>query len=293
MNDLFSYIEYAKKKVEDRFDILIPENDDYASDVFKAMRYSLFAGGKRIRPLLAFLSADICDLDHDNIIDFACCIEMIHTYSLIHDDLPAMDDDDLRRGKPTSHKKFGEAMAILAGDALLTESFRVLSQVRCKNEARLAEIIREVSLCSGPYGMVAGQVADLNAETRRPDEKELAFIHKNKTGRLIECSLVIPALAGDLEKDKIDNLREIGRNTGLLFQITDDLLDIDGDVKKLGKTPGKDAKSDKTTYISLYGEKKSREMAYDLKEKTKCLIKDIGGNLILEQLIDFIYERDH
>ena len=293
MNDLRSYIEYAKHTVEERFDILIPENDDFASDIFTAMRYSLFAGGKRIRPLLAFLSSDICKVRHEDILDFACCIEMIHTYSLIHDDLPAMDDDDLRRGKPTSHKKFGEAMAILAGDALLTEAFRVLSNIRCKDSQSFSEIVREVSLCSGPYGMVAGQVADLKAEGRKSEEVELAFIHKNKTGRLIEGALVIPALAGGCEKEKVDSLREIGRNTGLLFQITDDLLDIDGDIKKLGKTPGKDAKSDKTTYVSLYGEDKTREMAFKLKEETISLINGIGGNIVFEQLVDFIYKRDH
>jgi len=293
MNDLKSYVDYVKRLVEERFEILVPEEDSYAKDIFTAMRYSLFAGGKRIRPLLAFLSADICDISHSDILDFACSIEMIHTYSLIHDDLPAMDDDDLRRGKATSHKKFGEGMAILAGDALLTESFRVLSQIKCRDYKSMPKIIKEVSLCSGPYGMVGGQVADLNAEGRSSDEKELAFIHRNKTGRLIECCLVVPALAALSDEKTIEALRTIGKDTGLLFQITDDLLDIDGDINKLGKTPGKDAENKKTTYVSLYGEKETRNMAFELKEKTGKLIKEIGGSEVFLQLIDFIYERDH
>jgi geranylgeranyl diphosphate synthase type II len=261
------------------------------SVLHEAMSYSLFAGGKRIRPILALASYEACGGDSKNIIPFASALELIHTYSLIHDDLPAMDDDELRRGKPTSHKVFGEAMAILAGDALLTEAFSMLSNIKIqdagfkmqdnhascivhhvsslKNSSPIThhsilKVIREVALASGASGMVGGQAQDILSENLEPDKDTLHFIHLHKTAALIKASVRMgPMLAGSNEDIK-NALTRYGENIGLVFQIIDDILDIEGDPKELGKSAGLDKRKMKMTYPSLLGVEGSRQKAQDL-----------------------------
>ena len=233
----------------------------------QAMLYSLFAGGKRIRPILALASYEACGGNPAEIVPYASTLELIHTYSLIHDDLPAMDNDDLRRGKPTSHKMYGEAIAILAGDALLTEAFSILSDSSLSGnikEADLLRALREIALASGLNGMVAGQVQDILAENFEPDHEILEFIHRHKTAALIRASVMMgPILCGS-GPDTSDALYEYGDKIGLAFQVIDDILDIDGDAEELGKPTGSDERANKLTYPSLYGVEKSRAIAGEL-----------------------------
>jgi geranylgeranyl diphosphate synthase type II len=246
------------------------------SVLHEAMRYSLFAGGKRIRPILALSSYEACGGDPKNIIPYASALELIHTYSLIHDDLPPMDNDDLRRGKPTSHKIFGEAMAILAGDALLTEAFLMLTNnppstllvkeglYKGTNPSSLIKVIREVALSAGVHGMVGGQALDISSEDSQPDRDTLTFIHLHKTAALITASVRMGGILADSDEHILNALTKYGENIGLAFQIIDDILDIEGNAEELGKTAGSDMKMKKMTYPSLYGIKKSRKEAEDL-----------------------------
>jgi geranylgeranyl diphosphate synthase, type II len=251
------------------------------SILHEAMRYSLFAGGKRIRPILALSSYEACGGDPKNIIPYASALELIHTYSLIHDDLPSMDNDDLRRGKPTSHKVFGEAMAILAGDALLTEAFLMLTNnppspstsrrplvkeglYKETNPSSLIKVIREVALSAGVHGMVGGQALDISSENSQPDRDTLTFIHLHKTAALITASVRMGGILADSDEHTLKALTKYGENIGLAFQIIDDILDIEGNAEELGKTAGSDMKMKKMTYPSLYGIKKSRKEAEDL-----------------------------
>lgn len=233
----------------------------------EAMRYSLFAGGKRIRPILALASYEACGGNPKDIVPYATALELIHTYSLIHDDLPSMDNDDLRRGKPTNHKVFGEAMAILAGDALLTEAFLILSNNLHSSSLKpsnLIKIIREVSLASGVHGMVGGQALDIFSENIEPDKDTLNFIHLHKTAALITASVRMGAILANIKEKKLKALTEYGTGIGLAFQIIDDILDIEGNAEELGKTAGSDIKMKKMTYPALCGTEKSRQKAKDL-----------------------------
>jgi geranylgeranyl diphosphate synthase type II len=233
----------------------------------EAMRYSLFAGGKRIRPILALASYEACGGNPKDIVPYATALELIHTYSLIHDDLPSMDNDDLRRGKPTNHKVFGEAMAILAGDALLTEAFLMLSNNLRSSSLKpsdLIKIIREVSLASGVHGMVGGQALDIFSENIEPDKDTLDFIHLHKTAALITASVRMGAILANIKEKKLKALTEYGTGIGLAFQIIDDILDIEGNAEELGKTAGSDIKMKKMTYPALCGTEKSRQKAKDL-----------------------------
>ena len=233
----------------------------------EAMRYSLFAGGKRIRPILALASYEACGGNPKDIVPYATALELIHTYSLIHDDLPSMDNDDLRRGKPTNHKVFGEAMAILAGDALLTEAFLMLSNNPHSSSLKLSDlikIIREVSLASGVHGMVGGQALDIFSENIEPDKDTLNFIHLHKTAALITASVRMGAILANIKEKKLKALTEYGTGIGLAFQIIDDILDIEGNAEELGKTAGSDIKMKKMTYPALCGTEKSRQKAKDL-----------------------------
>ncbi len=233
----------------------------------EAMVYSLFAGGKRIRPILALASYEACGGDPSEIVPYASTLELIHTYSLIHDDLPAMDNDDLRRGKPTNHKMYGEAMAILAGDALLTEAFGILSDPSLSGamkEASLLRALREIALASGLSGMVAGQVQDILSTNSVPDHETLEFIHTHKTAALIRASVLMGPIFCESGKDIFDALSEYGSNIGLAFQVIDDILDIEGDAEEIGKPVGSDERANKMTYPSLYGIETSRDIAQRL-----------------------------
>jgi geranylgeranyl diphosphate synthase type II len=244
----------------------------------EAMKYSLLAGGKRIRPILALASYEACGGKANDIIPYAAALELIHTYSLIHDDLPAMDNDDLRRGKPTSHKVFGEAIAILAGDALLTEAFSMLTHTNPPfppflkgsvgglliPHTAILKVIHEVAVAAGAHGMVAGQVQDILSENSKPDRDTLAFIHLHKTAALITASVRIGPILANSDEDALMALTKYGENIGLAFQIVDDILNIEGNTEELGKPAGSDEKMKKMTYPALLGTENSRQKAEDL-----------------------------
>jgi len=236
-----------------------------------AMTYSIFAGGKRIRPILMFASYETCGGQPEDIVPQATSVELIHTYSLIHDDLPAMDNDDFRRGKPSNHKVFGEAMAILAGDALLTEAFLMMTVTKSKGKKLrstfIMNAIKEIALAAGAIGMVGGQAQDILSESSEPDEHTLKFIHLKKTASLIRASVRVGALLAGTRKEILKALTKYGENIGLAFQIVDDILDIEGNTEELGKSAGSDIEKHKMTYPSLFGIDKSKRTARELVEE--------------------------
>ncbi len=256
-NEVFlkAYLQDRQKIVEEALEYYLPGEDNIPADIYKAVRYSVFNGGKRIRPILCLAATEAVGGDLGPAIPVACALELIHSYSLIHDDLPAMDDDDFRRGKPTCHKVFGENIAILAGDALLTEAFVLLShveKVRLSAERRLA-VIQEIAKAAGICGMVGGQALDVLSGKSVSDEDTLNEIHRRKTGALIVAAVKSGAIIFNARKDKIQALAEYGINVGLAFQIADDILNVEGDRELMGKKPGSDAAHDKLTYPSLLG----------------------------------------
>ncbi len=260
-----------------------------------AMRYSLLAGGKRLRPLLVLAAARCCGAKPSKVLKAACAFECLHTYSLIHDDLPAMDDDDLRRGIPTNHKAFDEATAILAGDALLTLAFELMAENgRQAGPARAAEAGLLLARASGSLGMVGGQMADIQAEGRRVGPAGLRFIHAGKTGALITAAIECGAVLAGAKPSARRSLVSFGRHIGLAFQVSDDILNVVGDQAKLGKKTGSDASRDKATYPALFGLEKSREIAkHEWKAALKAL-KPLGKRAEpLAELARFVIERDH
>lgn len=258
---LKAYLQDRQKIVEEALEHYLPGENNIPDDIYKAVRYSVFNGGKRIRPILCLAAADAVGGDLGSVITIACALELIHSYSLIHDDLPAMDNDDFRRGKPTCHKVFGEDIAILAGDALLTEAFVLLSRtekVRLSAEKRLM-VIQEIAQAAGIDGMVGGQALDVLSEKFAPDEKTLREIHRRKTGALIAAAVKSGAIISGAPKEKIQALAEYGINVGLAFQIADDILNVEGDRELMGKETGSDAARGKLTYPSLMGLEKAKE----------------------------------
>jgi len=256
----------------------------------EAMSYSVFAGGKRFRPALMILVCDCLGGGREAVLPAACAIEMIHTYSLIHDDLPAMDDDDLRRSKPSSHKAFGEAMAILAGDALLTLAFEVAAG--SPENAEPAAICRELAAAAGPAGMVAGQAADIAAEGRRGTLEDVDSIHTRKTGALIRAAARVGATAAGACAKKVDLAGRFGEKLGLLFQVTDDILDQTADADRLGKTAGKDADAEKLTYPAVLGLDGAREAAAALAREALTTLEELAPrHKILAQLVEFVLNR--
>jgi geranylgeranyl diphosphate synthase type II len=260
--DLRAYLQERRETVENALALILPEPEGPAADVVKAMKYSLFAGGKRLRPILCIAGAEALGVDGSHVMPVACALEMIHTYSLIHDDLPAMDNDDMRRGKPTNHKVFGEAVAILAGDGLLTEAFRVMAKTpmgKTKPES-LLKVICLVAQGSGYQGMVGGQVTDIQSEGKTVEPATVEFIHSHKTGALIAASVTSGAILGGATEAQVNAISEYGREIGLAFQIADDILDVEGDSEKMGKGVGGDARKKKVTYPSVHGLVRSREI---------------------------------
>jgi geranylgeranyl diphosphate synthase type II len=282
-----------KQLVEQKLDLLVANNNEVPV-ITEAMRYSLFAGGKRLRPILSLMSCELFSGNEEEVLPFACCIEMIHTYSLIHDDLPAMDNDDLRRGKPTNHKVFGEGYAVLAGDALLNHAFETMTGIIEKNP-RL-EYIRTIDIIcksAGISGMIGGQCIDLYSENKSIDLDTLKSMHAKKTGALITASLVTGAIISGTDEVNIKNIMEYGELIGLAFQVTDDILDVSGSEEKLGKNTNKDVKFHKSNFISFYGLEKSRQIAKELVEKAKLKLESYGrrGHYLCE-LADYIISRD-
>jgi geranylgeranyl diphosphate synthase, type II len=264
---LKEYLKRQKELIDRTLDETLPGGASDPALIFEAVRYSMFAGGKRLRPILCLAAAEVIGGETDAILPAACALEMIHTYSLIHDDLPAMDNDDYRRGKPTSHKVFGEGIAILAGDALLTEAFRLL----CDRErmpgvppGRMLQVVHEIAEASGFFGMVGGQVMDLLAEGKKVDLQTMYAIHRRKTGALILVSLRVGAILAGAEEASLALLSDYGRRIGLAFQITDDILNVEGDPALLGKGTGSDAARGKVTFPALMGVEASRARAEEL-----------------------------
>src|SRR6202046_1706287 len=246
---------------------LLPPDSTLPVSIHTAMRYSVFAGGKRIRPILCCESAKLFTSQADGAIPVGCALEFIHTYSLIHDDLPAVDNDDLRRGKPTNHKVFGEAIAILAGDALLTLAFQTLAMAPVEPQRRLALLAMIAEAAGTDRGMIGGQVADLEAEGKPGDKGMLEYIHRAKTAALIRASIVAGAIAGGAERSDLNRLMTFGENIGWAFQVVDDILDVEESSEALGKTAGKDQAQKKATYPALHGLEESRDIAADLEKK--------------------------
>jgi len=262
--DLKKYLKEKKEMVDKALEGYLPMEEEDFDIITKAMRYSLFAGGKRVRPILCIAGAEAVGGMKGQILPVACALELIHTYSLIHDDLPALDNDDYRRGVPTSHKVFGEAIAILAGDALLTEAFKLMSHPDVRkdiNSERLLEVIHIVSYAAGYHGMVRGQVADLLSEDKEVHRDTVEYIHMHKTGALITASVLSGGILGGGSETEIASLKSYGQKVGLAFQIADDLLDVEGQSHIMGKEAGSDIKSKKATYVAVIGLNESREMA--------------------------------
>ncbi len=287
-------LEKLAKQVNRALDKSLPKAA-YPAIIYRAMRYSLFAGGKRIRPALCLLSAKACGLKYGDAMPFAAAIEMIHTYSLIHDDLPAMDNDDFRRGKLTSHKKFNEAVAILSGDALLTKAFELMMSAAENKKIKKENIIKaasEIAKAAGAVGMIGGQVVDITSENKNVSKKTLNYLHSHKTGALITASIMAGVILAGANRKISGFFREFGDKIGLAFQIADDILDVAGDEKELGKKTKKDAKAGKVTYPQLYGIAKSRVLAEKLvSEAVKILAKAKKDTKQLTQLAGFFVSR--
>jgi geranylgeranyl diphosphate synthase type II len=292
--DLAAYLAERRRMVDRALDEVLPPADAPPASVHRAMRYSVLAGGKRLRPILVIAGAETVGAGADRVMPTACALELIHTYSLIHDDLPAMDDDDFRRGRPTNHKVFGEAVAILAGDALLTLAFRLIAD----NAARVADprvvcdVIREVADAAGTEGMVGGQVVDIESEGRAVTPETLDFIHLRKTAALIRVSLRAGALLGGAGASALAAIGTAGERLGLAFQIVDDILDVEGNLEELGKTAGSDERKQKATYPALHGLDASRQRARMLIQDAKAALAPLGpAARPLAALADFILER--
>ncbi|MCG6919102.1 MAG: polyprenyl synthetase family protein [Deltaproteobacteria bacterium] len=262
--DLKQYLEKHRLIVEEALEAALPEKEGPEARVVEAMRYSLFAGGKRFRPILCLAAADAVGEEVEAAMPAACALEMIHTYSLIHDDLPAMDDDDLRRGKPTSHVVFGEAIAILAGDGLLTEAFVLLSGYHTLLPERALKVIGVIARAASYRGMVGGQVVDMISQNKPADLETVQQMHSRKTAALISAAAESGALAGRGTDEQVEALARYGRAIGLAFQIADDILDIEGDTKILGKTTGADVARGKVTYPAVAGLEEARQAAREL-----------------------------
>ena len=286
------FFEADRALIEAALDRLLPPETTQPPSIHRAMRYSVAAGGKRIRPILCVESARLFSPDLAGAIDAGCALEFIHTYSLIHDDLPALDNDDLRRGKPTSHKVFGEAMAILAGDALLTLAFQTLAATPVE-PARRVRMISEVATAAGTVnGMVGGQVADIEAECKTVDSAGLEYIHRAKTAALIRASIVAGTLAGGAPDQDVERLRRFGENVGWAFQVVDDILDVEESSAALGKTAGKDQAQQKATYPALYGLEASREIAAGLAARAIRELEPYGSRSAnLRALSEFLLAR--
>jgi geranylgeranyl diphosphate synthase, type II len=286
------YLQAARARVDEELERLLPAADAYPSKLHQAMRHSVFAGGKRLRPILCLETGRLFGGTESSLLRPASALELIHTYSLIHDDLPALDNDDLRRGHPTCHRAFGEATAILAGDALLTLAYEVLSSPGPISESRQLRVIYELSHSVGTLaGMVGGQAVDL-ATTAQTDARTLEYIHAAKTGAFIRAAVRSGAILAGASEDDLARVTAYGEKTGLAFQIADDLLDVLGSTESLGKTAGKDDRQQKATYPALHGIEASRRIAASLVEEACAALRPLGKRARrLEEIAHFLIER--
>ncbi len=294
--DLKAYLKEQCQRIDGALDLYLPKETELPYSLHKAMRYSVFAGGKRVRPILMLAACQAVGGDTARAIPAACAMEMIHTYSLIHDDLPAMDNDDFRRGNPTNHKVFGEAIAILAGDGLLTEAFKLISDPRFAKdtpaEARLA-VIREIAVCAGSYGMVGGQVVDMESEGKEDiDLPTVQYIHTHKTGALIKAAVVAGAILGGAGERQLAAITRYGEAAGLAFQIADDILDIEGTTEEIGKDAGSDEARGKATYPAVMGLAAAKDEARAMMDEAMRALEIFGTEADpLREIAQYIVQR--
>lgn len=291
--DLQDFLSTRTEIVNRALDQFLPPEKTRPATIHKAMRYSIFAGGKRMRPALCLAAAQACGGPEKSALPLACAVECIHTYSLIHDDLPAMDNDDFRRGKPTNHKVFGEGIAVLAGDALLTQAFEIAAQSASFPRYPREKLVLEIAKASGSLQLIAGQVADLEAEGKKISEAELKFIHERKTSALLCCSVRLGGMSANCTAAQLRALTDFGYHVGLAFQVIDDILDVTQTSEQLGKTAGKDVAVQKATYPAIVGLEKSRQIAAKLTDKAFAALKTFKGRAVaLEALAQYLLQRD-
>jgi geranylgeranyl diphosphate synthase type II len=291
------YWETRRRLVDEALEYFLSRDSEDPEILWDAMKYTLFAGGKRLRPLLAIIGYELAGGNRlrEEVLPIACSLELIHTFSLIHDDLPAMDNDDIRRGKPTSHRVFGEGIAILAGDALFAYAFKLLLESDISSDLKV-KVMKEIVDATGSMGMIGGQVYDLISEGVEPTEELVKKIHERKTSALIRASLVVGGIAAEAGEELIGSYRRIGQNLGMAFQIVDDVLDETGEKEKLGKSVGKDRESGKCTYVKLYGLERAREDAKKYADEAANIAKLTFGEekgWLLTSLAEFIVKRAH
>jgi len=293
--DIKAYLKRKREVVDRALESLVPASSTFPPTIFDAMRYSLFAGGKRVRPLLALAAAESLGASATGLVPIAASLELIHTYSLIHDDLPAMDNDDLRRGRPTCHKVYGDAIAILAGDGLLNLAFEVLSDAKRTKTVpapRLLMIIAEIARAAGVFGMVGGQVVDMESEGKDVDFPTLEYIHTHKTGALLRASVRVGAIYGRASEKRLRALTRYGEYVGLAFQIADDILDLTGTEDEIGKDVGSDLKKGKKTFPAFYGLEESRRRAREVSDRAVQSLKEFDRKADpLRELARYIVTR--
>ena len=293
--NLQQYIQRRRRMIDGALERWVPGQHEFPPQIHQAMHYSLFAGGKRIRPILALAAAEAVGGRAADVLPLACSLELIHTYSLIHDDLPAIDNDDLRRGQPTSHKIYGEALAILTGDALLSEAFYLMSRVDLMKKVSPQQRLRAISQiarAAGSMGMVGGQTMDILSQGKEMDQRVLEYIHSHKTGALIAASVRAGAIVGGASAREYRALNGYGEKLGVAFQIIDDLLDVQGDARKLGKAVRKDQIQEKATYPAFFGVSASRYRAEDLVQEALADLKPLNRRAIpLREIAQFILKR--
>ena len=293
--NLKAYLTARQKEIDRELDRYLPKANTKPATLHKAMRYSLFAGGKRLRPILCLAAAEACGGNVTNALPLACALECIHTYSLVHDDLPSMDNDDYRRGRPTCHKVFGDGIAVLAGDALLTIAFEIVSTAKPARRYDMSTLLREIAVAAGSQKLIAGQVADLEAEGRKVKRNQLRFIHENKTAAILKSSVRLGAMSANADARKLSAITRFGQRLGLAFQIIDDILDVTQTSEILGKSAGKDVAAKKATYPAAIGLEKSRAEARRLTRQAHDALSAFRSrdSEPLHALANYLLEREY
>jgi geranylgeranyl diphosphate synthase, type II len=289
-----AYLTSRQNLIDRALDCYLPKEKVKPSTIHKAMRYSLFAGGKRLRPILCLAAAEACGGKIDNALPLACALECIHTYSLVHDDLPSMDNDDFRRGRATCHKVFGDGVAVLAGDALLTIAFEIVSCAKAAPRYSLPVLLREIAVAAGSQKLIAGQVADLEAEGKKTTREQLRYIHENKTAAILATTVRLGAMSANATEKQMRAITKFGRALGLAFQVIDDILDVTQTSEKLGKSAGKDIAAKKATYPAVIGLDQSRVEARRLTRQAHSALSIFNDNAgALHALANYLLEREY
>ena len=293
--NLKTYLLTRQNLIDRALDRYLPKANRKPATLHRAMRYSLFAGGKRLRPILCLAASEVCRGKIDDALPLACALECIHTYSLVHDDLPCMDNDDFRRGRPTCHKAFGEGIAVLAGDALLTIAFEIVSRAKPRPRYDMSTLLRELAVAAGSQKLIAGQVADLEAEGKNVNRRELQFIHENKTAAILRSSTRLGAMSANADSRKLSAITRFGQRLGLAFQIIDDILDVTQTSEVLGKSAGKDAAAHKAIYPAVIGLEKSRAEAKRLTREAHDALSVFSARDAepLHALANYLLEREY